>query len=146
LKAPGKFSKLPSLRDFGATQHVKHAAIPTYKCPISYSVTALVRASSIGGTVRPSALAVFRLIANFKREAGINDRSRQMPNETHLKRLISDAVFEAHNTHGRQAAGDRLFISREDSRIIAGAVFDALRRANVLLIDQPGEPNPETAA
>jgi hypothetical protein len=60
-----------------------------------------------------------------KREAGINDRSRQMPNETHLKRLISDAVFEAHNTHGRQAAGDRLFISREDSRIIAGAVFDA---------------------
>jgi hypothetical protein len=69
-----------------------------------------------------------------------------MPNETHLKRLISDAVFEAHNTHGRQAAGDRLFISREDSRIIAGAVFDVLRRANVLLIDQPGEPNPETAA
>ena len=53
---------------------------------------------------------------------------RQMPNETHLKRLISDAVFEAHNTHGRQAAGDRLHTSREDSRIIASAVFDALRR------------------
>ena len=61
-----------------------------------------------------------------------------MPNETHLKRLISDAVFEAHNTHGEQAAGDRLNISREDSRIVA---FDALRRANVLLIDQPGQPN-----
>jgi hypothetical protein len=42
-----------------------------------------------------------------------------MPNETHLKRLISDAVFEAYNTHGGQAAGDRLHISREDSRIIA---------------------------
>ncbi len=55
-----------------------------------------------------------------------------MPNERHLKRLISDAVFEAHNTHGRQAGGDRLFISREDSRIIASAVFDAMRRANVL--------------
>ena len=67
-----------------------------------------------------------------------------MPNETHLKRLISDAVFEAHNTHG-QAAGGRLHISREDSRIIASAVFDVLRRANALLIDQPGQPNPETA-
>jgi len=62
-----------------------------------------------------------------------------MPNETHLKRLIADAVFEAHNTlHGRQAARDRLYISREDSRTIAVAVFDALSRANVLLIDQPG--------
>jgi hypothetical protein len=65
-----------------------------------------------------------------------------MPNETHLKRLISDAVFEAHYTHAGQATGDR-HISREDSRIIAGAVFDALRRANVLLIDQPGHSNPE---
>ena len=66
-----------------------------------------------------------------------------MPNETHLKRLISDAVFEAHYTRAGQATGDRLHISREDSRIIAGAVFDALRRANVLLIDQPGHSNPE---
>ena len=68
-----------------------------------------------------------------------------MPNETHLKRLISDAVFEAHNTHGNQAAADRLYISRENSRIIAGAVFDALSRANVLLIDKPGQSNSETA-
>jgi hypothetical protein len=68
-----------------------------------------------------------------------------MPNETHLKRLISDAVFEAHNTHGAQAAGDRLHISREDSRVIATAVFDVLRRANVLLIDQPIQSNPEAA-
>jgi hypothetical protein len=65
-----------------------------------------------------------------------------MPNETHLKRLISDAVFEAHNTHGGQSGRDRLYISREDSRMIAGAVFDALRRANVLLIDQPGQSKP----
>jgi hypothetical protein len=68
-----------------------------------------------------------------------------MPNETHLKRLISDAVFEAHNTHG-QATGGRLHISREDSRIIASAVFDVLRRANVLLIDQPGQSHRETLA
>jgi len=53
--------------------------------------------------------------------------------------------FEAHNTHGGQAAGDRLYISCEDSRIIASAVFDVLRRANVLLVDQPGQSNPETA-
>jgi hypothetical protein len=66
-----------------------------------------------------------------------------MPNETHLKRLISDAVFEAHNTHGMQAGGDRLHISREDSLIIASAVFDSLKRANVLLIDQPSQSNPE---
>jgi len=65
-----------------------------------------------------------------------------MPNETHLKRLISDAVFEAYNTHGGQSTGDRLYISREASRIIASAVFDALSRANVLLIDQPGQSNP----
>ena len=64
-----------------------------------------------------------------------------MPNETHLKRLISDAVFEAHNTHGG-SPGDRLHITRDDSRIIAGAVFDALSRANVLLIDQPGQSQP----
>ena len=68
-----------------------------------------------------------------------------MPNEIHLKRLISDAVFEAYNTHGKQAAGDRLHISREDSRIIASAVFDALMRASVLLIDQPGQSKPQAA-
>jgi hypothetical protein len=35
---------------------------------------------------------------------------------------------------------------RERSRAsIASAVFDVLRRANVLLIDQPGQSNPETA-
>ena len=65
-----------------------------------------------------------------------------MPNEMHLKRLISDAVFEAYNTHGAQAAGDRRSISREDSRMIASAVFVALSRAIVLLIDQPGQSNP----
>ena len=30
----------------------------------NYSITSSARASSVGGTVRPSALAVFRLIAN----------------------------------------------------------------------------------
>jgi hypothetical protein len=58
-----------------------------------------------------------------------------MPNETHLKRLISDAIFEAHITHGRPGAGGRLHISREDSVAIASAVFDALNRAGVLLSD-----------
>src|SRR5262252_5652397 len=101
---------------------------------------------SLEGARKPvchRALPAFQ--TGVRREAedeGINARSRQMPNETHLKRLISDAVFEAHNTHGGHAAGDRLYISREDSRIIASAVFDVLRRANVLLIDQPGQSNP----
>ena len=51
-----------------------------------------------------------------------------MPNETHLKRLISDAVFEAHNTHGREAKGDRLHISlglaitRKLARLMGGDV------------------------
>src|SRR3974377_190832 len=63
-----------------------------------------------------------------------------MPNETHLIRLISDAVFEAHNAHGRQAVGDRLHISREDSRIIASAVFDALGRAMFCSLTSPVSP------
>ena len=65
-----------------------------------------------------------------------------MPNETDLKKLISDAVFEGLNTHGAKAAGRLYYISREDSRIIASAVFDALNRANVLLIEQPSQSSP----
>src|SRR5262249_32706071 len=33
-------------------------------CSIAYSITSSARASRVGGTSRPSALAVFRLIAN----------------------------------------------------------------------------------
>jgi hypothetical protein len=46
------------LRDFGATQHVKRAAIPTYKCLISYSITSSAIASTAGGTSMWSARAV----------------------------------------------------------------------------------------
>ena len=34
------------LRDFSATQHVNRAAIPTYKCSISYSITSSARVLS----------------------------------------------------------------------------------------------------
>ena len=51
-------------RGFGATQRVKSAAIPTAKCSISYSITSSASTSWLCGIVRPSALAVFRLIAN----------------------------------------------------------------------------------
>jgi hypothetical protein len=68
-----------------------------------------------------------------------------MPNETHLKRLISDAVFEAQNALRRHSGGDGFYITREDSRIIAGVVFDALSRAKVLIIDKPSQSNPKTA-
>jgi hypothetical protein len=67
-----------------------------------------------------------------------------MPNETHLKRLISDAVFEAQNALPRHSGGDRFHFTREDSRIIAGVVFDALNRARVLVIEQPSLSNPKT--
>jgi hypothetical protein len=72
-----------------------------------------------------------------------------MPNETHLKRLISDAVFEAHNTHGGQAAGGRLYISREDSRIIASAVFDVLgvrMSCSLISLVSPTLKQPEATA
>ena len=85
----------------------------------------------------------FATLNHVAADLGIPNESE--PLRVGIKRLISDAVFEAHNTHGGQAVGDRLHISREDSRIIASAVFDVLRRANVLLIDQPGQANPETA-
>jgi len=41
---------------------------------------------------------------------------------------------------------DSTNISREDSRIIAGAVFDALRRAMSYLLTSLVSPTPETAA
>jgi hypothetical protein len=37
------------LRDFGAAQHVKRAAIPTYKCSINYSITSWAVARYSGG-------------------------------------------------------------------------------------------------
>ena len=49
------------LRDFGATQHGQRAAIPTYKCSVSYSITSSAATSSLSGTVKPSAFAVLRL-------------------------------------------------------------------------------------
>jgi hypothetical protein len=74
-----------------------------------------------------------------QRVAGRERESDTMPNETQLKRLISDAIFEAHLTHGRPGAGGRLHISREDSMAIASAVFDALNRAGVLVSDDSRE-------
>ena len=47
---------------------------------------------------------------------------------------------------GSGTASPSTMQERERSRAsIASAVFDVLRRANVLLIDQPGQSNPETA-
>ena len=61
-----------------------------------------------------------------------------MPNETHVKRLIADAVFETHHSlHGQPKRN----ISREFSLTVAGVIFDALHRANSLLIDEPSNSN-----
>ena len=43
---------------------VRSAATPTAKCSISYSITSSACSRADSGIVRPSALAVFRLIAN----------------------------------------------------------------------------------
>ena len=50
-------------QDFGATQ--QRAAIPTYKCSISYSITSSARATIDCGTVRSSALAALRLMTSW---------------------------------------------------------------------------------
>ena len=64
-----------------------------------------------------------------------------MPNETTLKTIIRDAIFEAHNTHGSVVPGDRLLISREDSTTIANAVYDALKAASAFAVDEPKNSN-----
>jgi hypothetical protein len=47
--------------------------------------------------------------------------------------------LKAHNRlHVEKVAGN---FSREDSRTIADVVFDALSRANILLIDKPSQPS-----
>ena len=45
-----------------ATRDVRYVPIADMRC--SYSITSSARVSSAGGTVRPSALAVLRLITN----------------------------------------------------------------------------------
>ncbi len=61
--SPGLTLSVDFRRGFGATQRVKSAAIPTAKCSISYSNTSSASTSRLCGSVRPSTLAVFRLIA-----------------------------------------------------------------------------------
>ena len=52
-------------RNFGTTQHGERAAIPTYKCSISYSITSSAIASSLAGMSKPSVFAVLRLITSW---------------------------------------------------------------------------------
>lgn len=49
------------LQNLGAVQH---GQLPLTRCSTSYSITSSASASSDGGTVRASALAVFRLMTN----------------------------------------------------------------------------------
>ncbi len=55
-----------------------------------------------------------------------------MANEAKIKETIYRAIRTDHNTHGRQAPGDRQQISNEESEIIRDAVFDALHKAEML--------------
>jgi hypothetical protein len=51
--------------------------------------------------------------------------------EQKLKQIIRQAIFNAHNTHGKQAPGDRLYIAMDvdQGNVIANAVYDALKAA-----------------
>ena len=64
-----------------------------------------------------------------------------MPNETHVKRLIADAVFEAHHKLPAEGQIERK-ISREEARTVASVIFDALHRTNSVVIE-PSKPNLE---
>ena len=44
------------LQKLAATQHGQHAAIPTYKCSISYSITSSVCSRNDSGIKRPRSL------------------------------------------------------------------------------------------
>ncbi len=63
-----------------------------------------------------------------------------MPTEHQLKIIIRLAVQNAHNTHGKQAAGDSLSISQADATVIADAVYDALNEwGSVLSVEKNGK-------
>jgi hypothetical protein len=59
-----RMSALPPIADIpGGNQHVRF--VPIADIAPAYSITSSARASSDGGTVRPSALAVLRLITSY---------------------------------------------------------------------------------
>jgi hypothetical protein len=71
-----------------------------------------------------------------------------MSSDERVRSLIADAIFESQITsHLGKAAGN---ISRESSRVIAAAIFDALSRANVQFIEKfrqtTAEENCQTTA
>jgi hypothetical protein len=58
-----------------------------------------------------------------------------MPNEIELKIAIRQAVIDAHDTHGGQAASDRLYIiNPTDASTIANAVYDTLIKSGAIVV------------
>ncbi|MEJ0013063.1 MAG: hypothetical protein WDM94_10660 [Bauldia sp.] len=54
--------------------------------------------------------------------------------EATIKQIMRGALFNAHNTHGHQAPGDRLYVAldHDQGNVFVDAIFEALKRAGVL--------------
>ena len=52
-----------------------------------------------------------------------------MPDETQLRQIISRAIARAYETHGQNVEGVTA-LNGTTTRVVANAVYDALRRAN----------------
>lgn len=51
-----------------------------------------------------------------------------MPDETQLRQIINRAVARAYETHGQNVEG-AMAVNATTARVVANAVYDALRRA-----------------
>src|SRR5262249_33873381 len=80
----GGEARRPALQEAPAThRHARHAprrgggggGVTAVAPRGRYSITSSARASNVGGTTRPSAFAVFRLMTSSKREACTTGRS-----------------------------------------------------------------------
>jgi hypothetical protein len=59
-----------------------------------------------------------------------------MPDDTQLKQIINRAIARAYETHGQHLAeGMHAMPSPSVAKVIANAVFDALKRANAFRED-----------
>lgn len=52
-----------------------------------------------------------------------------MPDETQLRQIINRAIARAYETHGQNVEGVTA-LNGTTTRVVANAVYDALRRAN----------------
>lgn len=51
-----------------------------------------------------------------------------MPDETQLRQIVRQAIARAYDTHGQNVEGVTM-LNANTTRVVANAVYDALRRA-----------------